>query len=319
MTLRALLLAAAILAPLPALAAVDPTPGLRDSRVRTVPYDPRQITRLYSTGGTPLELLLEAGEIPTTIAGSLVFTKPEDAKDWVARQSGNVLILYPLHMVEPTMLFVRTRTADGEGRYYSIELHTREGSITDTTDRAAYMTVAFVYPVKPSPEAIAAARTRREAREAAALSAASAASVREVAYRMAAAQPGAPWVGTAGTPGVNYAYDKRDPLGCPLLAPQYVWDDGHRTTMIFAPHAVLPELYVINQDGKEGIVTTINDTTSTGLQIVIPSVQREMRLRRGGKVCALRNNAFDPIGTMPGGGSGTISPNVVRTVRGPVP
>ena len=39
--------------------------------------------------------------------------------------------------------------------------------------------------------------------------------------------------------------------------------------------------------------------------VVVPSVQREMRLRRGGKVCALRNNAFDPIGMEPGGGDGT--------------
>ena len=98
----------------------------------------------------------------------------------------------------------------------------------------------------------------------------------------------------------NYDYDKRDPEGCPLLAPVYVFDDGNRTTLVFAPHAVLPEIYVINQDGKEAIATTINETTPTGLQVVLPTVQREMRLRRGGKVCALRNNAFDPIGTQPG-------------------
>jgi hypothetical protein len=50
---------------------------------------------------------------------------------------------------------------------------------------------------------------------------------------------------------------------------------------------------------------------------VVPSVQREMRLRRGGKVCALRNNAFDPIGRQSGAGDGTASPNVVRQVRTP--
>ena len=115
----------------------------------------------------------------------------------------------------------------------------------------------------------------------------------------------------------NYNYDKQDDEGCPILAPAYVFDDGTRTTMVFPPNAVLPQLYVINQDGKEGIVTTINDTTPNGLQVVIPSIHREMRLRRGGKVCALRNNAFDPVGQEPGGGSGTISPDVIRQVRAP--
>ena len=101
------------------------------------------------------------------------------------------------------------------------------------------------------------------------------------------------------------------------MAPLSVFDDGVRTTLLFAPHAVLPEIYVINQDGKEAVATTVNDTTSGGLRVMVPSVQREMRLRRGGKVCALRDNAFDPIGSEPGGGNGTVSPDVVRRVRAP--
>jgi type IV secretory pathway VirB9-like protein len=74
---------------------------------------------------------------------------------------------------------------------------------------------------------------------------------------------------------------------------------------------------VINQDDKEAVATTVNDTMRGGLRVVVPSVQHEMRLRRGGKVCALRNNAFDPIGRQPGSGDGTESPNVVRQVRSP--
>jgi type IV secretory pathway VirB9-like protein len=50
---------------------------------------------------------------------------------------------------------------------------------------------------------------------------------------------------------------------------------------------------------------------------MVPTVQREMRLRRGGKVCALRDNAFDPVGVEPSGGNGTASPEVVRRVRAP--
>ena len=298
--LHSFLFVATLLAPLPALAITDPAPGPKDSRVRSTPYDPQQVVRLTSTGLAPLQVIFEAGEKPLTIAGPLVFTKADEAKDWLAAPSGNVLILQPLHPMAPSVLFVRTSTADGQERQYAFELHTRDGDLTNPGDSGAYMSVRFAYKAVPSPAAIAAAAARREA-------AASATSARVVQARLAQAQIGSR----------NYNYDERDPVGCPLLAPQYVFDDGNRTTMVFAPHSVLPEIYAINQDGKEAVMTTINETTATGLEVVIPSVHREMRLRRGGKVCALRNNAFDPVGTQPGGGSGTVSPDVVRQVRAP--
>lgn len=299
MNWKALLLTAALLAPVSALAVADPVPGPEDSRVRSTPYDPQQVVRLTSTGLSPLQVILEAGEKPVTIAGAMVFTDPKQAKDWLARPSGNVLILQPLRQMEPSVLFVRTITADGQERHYAFELHTREGSVADLDDKAAYMTVQFVYKPHPTPEQVAAAQARREATRLAAAE-------RATKARLELAQLNAPR---------NYNYDKRDPEGCPLLAPVYVFDDGSRTTLVFAPHAMLPEIYTINQDGKEAIATTINDTTPTGLQVVLPSVQRELRLRRGGKVCALRDNAFDPVGSQPGGGTGTVSPDVVRQVR----
>ena len=301
--LHGLLFVATLLSPLPALALTDPTPGPRDSRVRSTPYDPLQVVRLTSTGLAPLQVIFEAGEHPLTIAGPLVFTKLDEAKDWLARPSGNVLILQPMHSMAPSVLFVRTSTADGQERQYAFELHTRDGDLTTPGDAAAYMSVRFAYKAVPTPAMIAAAAARREA-------AASAASARLVQFRLGQAQQ-------AQAASRNYAYDKRDPAGCPPLAPQYVFDDGNRTTMVFAPHSVLPEIYAINQDGKEAVQTTINETTATGLEVVIPGVYREMRLRRGGKVCALRNNAFDPVGTQPGGGTGTVSPDVVRQVRAP--
>jgi len=297
---HSLLFVATLLTTLPALAVTDPTPGPRDSRVRSTPYDQQQVVRLTSTGLAPLQVIFEAGEKPLTIAGPMVFTKPEDAKDWLARPSGNVLILQPLHDMAPSVLFVRTSTADGQERSYAFELRTREGDLTNPNDSGAYMTVRFAYKPAPNPALIAEAAARRQA-------AASAASARVVQARLAQTQ----------IASRNYNYDKRDPEGCPLLAPQYVFDDGNRTTMVFAPHSVLPEIYAINQDGKEAVMTTINETTATGLEVVIPNVYRQMRLRRGGKVCALRNNAFDPVGAQPGGGTGTVSPDVVRQVRTP--
>lgn len=317
--MRALLLAATLLAPISALAVTDPTPGPKDSRVRSTPYDPQQVVRLTSTALSPLQVVFDVGEKPVFMAGALL-SDTKEPKDWVARPSGNTLVLQPLQQLEPSVLFVRTVTADGVERHYAFELRTRDGSVADPADKAAYMTVQFGYKHPPTPEQIAAAQAKREAwRQAASERAAKvkleAANV-SFGGLQCRARGGPP---TSGT--VNCDYDKRDPEGCPVLFPTYytnrpvVYDDGHRTTLVFAPHAVLPEIYTINQDGKEAIATTINDSTPTGLQVVLPTVQREMRLRRGGKVCALRNNAFDPYGTQPGGGSGTVSPDVVRELR----
>lgn len=298
---RSLLLAAAVLVPMSAHAVSDPKPGPRDPRMRTTPYDPMQILRLTSTGLSPLELMVEAGETPMTVAGALVSTNPKEAQDWYAHQSGNVLFLQPLHTMEPSMLFFRSTTADGHERHYAVELHTRNGNIADPADQEAYVAVQFTYKAVPTPEAVAQWRARHE-------QSAAAAAERAVRFRLAA---------SAAAPTTNGDYWKRDPVGCPLLAPSSVTDDGNRTTMVFPPHAVLPEVYVINQDGKEAITSTVNTTTPYGLQVVLTSVHRELRLRRGGKVCALQNRRFDAIGTEPGGGSGTVSPNVVRGVRTP--
>ena len=140
-------------------AVTDPAAGPKDSRIRTTPYDPGQVVRLTSTGLSPLQVIFEDGERPVTIAGALVFTDPKEAKDWLARPSGNVLILQPLRAMEPSVLFVRTSTADGKERHYSFELRTREGSVADAADPQAYMTVRLTYPAVPTPEAVAAARS----------------------------------------------------------------------------------------------------------------------------------------------------------------
>lgn len=300
----AALLAASLLAPSIASAVTDPTPGKEDSRIRSARYDPDQVIRLTSTGLSPVQVILEAGENQVTVAGTKVFTNPKKATDsgvqsyWVAAMSGNVLILQPNAMIEPTVLFLRTNTADGHERHYSFEVQTREGAIADPNDREAYMTVRMVYPIIPTPESEAQARAKREVAEARSLDA-----------NFAVAEDSG-WR--------NYAYDKRSP-GCTYLAPVVVFDDGVRTTLMFTPGAVLPEVYVVNQDGKEAISTTVNNTTRAGLQVVVPSVQHEMRLRRGGQVCALRDNAYEMVGQEPGGGSGTVSANVTRTVRVPAP
>ena len=75
----AALLAASLLAPSIASAVTDPTPGKEDSRIRSARYDPDQVIRLTSTGLSPVQVILEAGENQVTVAGTKVFTNPKKA------------------------------------------------------------------------------------------------------------------------------------------------------------------------------------------------------------------------------------------------
>ena len=235
------------------------------------------------------------------IAGSHVVSDPAkaDAEGWFAKPSGNMLLLMPTKPIEMTMLFVRTVTADGKDRHYTFELRNRKSTAGETVDPSTYVSVQFTYKARPDPDAIAAAQARRRTEQ-------EAVAQRVVVNTLSQA---------ASTGPFNTNYLKRDPVGCPVLAPVYAFDNGVRTSLVFAPNTTLPEIYVLNQDGKEAITTPIAAVSSMGLQIDIPGIFHEMRLRRGGKVCAIQNASYDPIGIQPGGGTGTISSDVVRAVR----
>lgn len=307
--MRWLLAATCALAPLSAFAMADPTPGPRDSRVRVVNYDPLQIVRVCSTGLTPVTIILEEGEYPGVIGGLMVSQKAETATDWYATGTGSMVTLQPLHPMKPSVLSIGGITPGKQLRPYQIELCTRDGDIADPNDREAYMTVQFRYKQQPAPvdpASLSAAQARREA-------ARQAAEDREARVRLASA--------SGAVAGRNEDYSKRDDAGCPVLAPASfpgrpgIFDDGVRTTLRFQPHATIPAVLVLNQDGKEAVQTSITSDTTDGLEVTLPAVYHFIRLRRGGKVCELRNNAFDAVGRQPGGGTGTISPDVALQAR----
>jgi type IV secretory pathway VirB9-like protein len=97
----------------------------------------------------------------------------------------------------------------------------------------------------------------------------------------------------------------------------WVSDDGSQTSLLLPPHMTGGAFFSRESDGdkNESLLTPIPTTTRVGTLVVLPGIYRQIVLRRGDKVCALRNDAYDPIGTQPGGGTGTISPDIIRTVR----
>lgn len=101
--------------------------------------------------------------------------------------------------------------------------------------------------------------------------------------------------------------------GSDELQPSRVWDDGRFTYIAFPAGAQLPAVYTVGDDGEEVIANPAVDP-KTGV-LSVPALVKKLVLRRGDKLVAC---VFNKSYNGPGRGSptGTISNNVVRTIKG---
>lgn len=329
----ALLACAAFAAP--ALAMQEPTPSKQDSRIRTATYSPSNVIHLTSTDLQPLQIVLEDGEAVASFAGIGVqtATKPEDIKsirDWFIRWSGNAIVLQPLRAERASMLFVDTRAPDGTMRHYRFQLDTRNTTDNGSDTKSAASTVAFQVVADGQdpdaydavnmtyPEVIAA--QRRAVWEAGAAGR----EKRAAAKARKKADATAEWrLREARLPyanGRNWRYEAQNidasDNSCGVIGPERaagISDDGIETRLLFAPDVALPAPYVLDQDGHESVVQHSQVETADGLVMTLHTVAPRVILRRGERVCALTNLAYDPIGHNTG--TNTISADVVREVR----
>jgi type IV secretion system protein VirB9 len=101
--------------------------------------------------------------------------------------------------------------------------------------------------------------------------------------------------------------------GTPALRPVAASDDGIHTRLRFAAQAELPAVFVQNPDGSESL---LNFSIESG-DVVIHRTAHRFILRRGKLVGCVLNQAFSGSGSRLE--SGTITPEVERTVPGAVP
>ena len=300
---RFALLLAAALAPSLALAdSHDPIPGKQDTRIRTFPYSPGSTMRLTTPGVTPVRVVFADGAVPISIAGALVSLgndQKDPANDWFVSGSGNTIMLEPQHDNMPVSLLSVTTQNGAEHDHYVIELHVGAGDIGNPDDKNAYAQVTYTYPAVEA-AAVADARAR----------AARAIVDGKVRTSLTQARFTAPR---------QWRYSKQG-ADCDTMTPtgtNWVSDDGNQTSLLLPPHMAGGAFFSRENDAdkKESLITPIPTTTRVGTLVVLPGTYRQIVLRRGDKVCALRNDAYDPIGKQPGGGSGTISPDIIRTIR----
>jgi len=262
----------------PANALDIPVGGSEDKRIRFVNYNASDVVKVVGRYRASTQIEFDPHEEIAHVAIG-------DSVAWEVAPAKNILFLKPREKNPPTNLQVVTIRYSGERRVYQFELQATEG---DVRQADSYFVVRFRYPHDME--------TRRKAEAAA--KAATADRKRADETLSLHQDYGAR----------NYQYSAQ---GSRALQPDMIYDDGKVTTMRFAGNREIPAIYMVQSDGKETLIPW--DARRSGEVVVIHGTAREFRLRRGGDVICIFNEAYDPVGVNPG--TGTTSPSVERVVK----
>lgn len=288
--MRKLLILAALL---PALSHAEhsPPPGKFDPRVRTVAYNPLDIVAINTYYGVSTAIRFADDEV--------IEKESMDAGDrvaWSIKTSArqNILFVRPKAQRADTNLTVVTSK-----RLYMILLNVLPAAPAKSgkagkKDTAGYSMAAarspaltysltYTYPEDDKARA-AGADTRRTADE--------------LRTRLAGAKNRAS----------NYDYWI---AGAAEVSPISARDDGRFIYLTFAPNRGRPAISSIDSQGKP----TALSVTIDGNTVIVPRMARLLRFEKGDLVACLVNRSFNPAAGSDNA-SGTISPNVVRVIKG---
>lgn len=263
----------------PAAHALDaPKAGPSDPRIKVIDYDPWGVVKVTGVFRTATQILLGEDE-------TILHVAVGDATGWDVVAEKNILFVKPKAARGPTNLIVTT-SRGGATRHYTFELSTRDGSASRKTADTVFG-LRFRYPED------------EQARAAAAVGAGAAALERRLLeLKLDRAVVQGPR---------NLAYSVQ---GSSALQPSEVSDNGRFTVLRFPANQPLPALYQVDADGTESLVPF----DVRGEFVVVHAVAPQLRLRRGGEVLCIYNEAFGPYGA--NRATGTAADDVQRIDRG---
>ncbi len=320
MTRFALALLAASALSSPACAADDPASikGANDTRIRTVDYSEKVVTRITSTNKVPVVLTYDDAEIPKLISGlkvaDVTIKEGADAKataaaadactEWCADRHANELTLQPLKDDPGSMLAVTTEKTNPDGssvrRHYAYELRTRTGQITDPPDKEAYFRIGYTYSAQAAARQAAAWREAHKDDIAAAQK-------QKVQDQLALAQFGG---------NRNYQWTHGDSPDCRALSPQRISDNGQFTVLYFpmnTPVSIPNAVATDPSKAESRLEWHPEKTPDSGDLMVLHSVPKQFVLRRDKMVCLFVRDPHAPWQPVPS--TGTSSPDVIRETR----
>jgi len=260
----------------PVMALQQPAAGPHDARVRTVTYDPANVVKVNGVIRASTQIVFADDEEIAHVAIG-------DSIAWEVAPAGSILFLKPREKHPPTNLQVVTTRPDGRKRSYQFELSIAEASLSE-----GYFVVRFAYPGDEIERRRGEAAARNSQREGALI---------EQAFDFSRDYGARNWRFSA--------------QGSVDLEPEAVFDDGKETTFRFAGNRETPAIYLIASDGSE----TLTPKDVRGELVVVHATARAFRLRKGGDVLCIYNEAFDPVGVNTG--TNTMSPAVARLPKSP--
>lgn len=274
--LTGLLAAALVLAGGAAAAVEAPKADQADPRMRWIDYDPSQVYRVQGAFRTATQILFGAEETIQHVALG-------DSVSWEVAAERNILFIKPKERQAATNLIVTTSARGEQLRNYMFEL------VTTASGRRGgpYYQIRFRYP-----------QDERDRASQALSVAQSALQQRIAALKL---EHGA----VVGARNYNYTVQ-----GASELQPSEVSDNGRFTLIRFPATQAVPAIYAVAADGTESLVPF----DVRGEFVVVHSVERTLRLRRGRRVLCIFNEAHQPYGVNLG--TRTASPEIDRTVKG---
>lgn len=278
------------LAASPALAEIVPNRGIQDPRVRVIDYDPLNVVRLSTFFGVSTHVQFGDDETITDVAVG-------DDQAWkvVPRQSH--LFIKPLADHADTNVTVVTNKRTYQ---FALVVHPKpEKSSSAWKDPNLIFSLSFRYPDEAAARRQASAQRQAE---------------RDREDRVSALLDGAqgsstpaPKPAAGGRRNYDYWVAGKDPV-----SPTSAYDDGRYIYLTFANNRDIPAVYAVNEEGKEAL---INTHVINGRTVVVQRLVQRLMLRRGAAVASVINKSFDPDGGKDNT-SGTVSPQVIRVVKG---
>ena len=265
----------------PALAADTPRSTAQDSRIREAVYNEGEVYRVVGVFRSATQIVFSSAERIDHVALG-------DTISWEVAPADNSLFIKPREAAGATNLIVITRSPLGP-RTYTFELTVRKGGIGART-ADTFFKIGFRYPDQEQ----ALARVQN----------AKAALVQAAAIEASAIKSSLDIAVLEGPRNLKYMVQ-----GASSLQPSEVSDNGLFTALRFPNQRELPAFFAVQADGTESIVPyDIRDDF-----VVIHGVYSELRLRRGGSVLCIYNQATDFYGRATK--TGTASNSVERTVE----
>lgn len=261
------------------LAEVTPDAASSDPRIRIVDYDRWSVIKITTFYGVSTHIEFSPYEEVLDISAG-------DPDAWEIKDRKNHLFIKPQQKKADTNLTIVTNR-----RVYNFALIVQPRKISDSTawrDPNLTFSLAFKYPSEDKArEEIVARRANVEAQN----------QIIQDRLKKASTHHG------------NTDYWVK---GSQEISPSEAWDDGRFVYLAFNNNKDMPAIYEVDAAGNESLINTNVINTNT---IVVQRMVKELILRKGIYVASVVNKSFDPDGGI-NNISGTVSPEVKRTVKG---